>query len=63
MICKSGTDIIPLLLFTFAENIFNQKFITAMGRGDNRTKRGKITTGSFGVSRPKKARNAKAKRA
>lgn len=34
-----------------------------MGRGDNRTKRGKITTASFGVSRPKKTRNAKAKRA
>jgi len=25
-----------------------------MGRGDNRTKKGKIFTGSFGVSRPAK---------
>ncbi|HRP89883.1 MAG TPA: 30S ribosomal protein THX [Edaphocola sp.] len=33
-----------------------------MGRGDNRTKKGKITSASYGVSRPKKARNAKAKR-
>ncbi|WP_129021628.1 MULTISPECIES: 30S ribosomal protein THX [Edaphocola] len=32
-----------------------------MGRGDNRSKRGKISNGTFGVNRPKKARNAKAK--
>ncbi|MGB1247348.1 MAG: 30S ribosomal protein THX [Chitinophagales bacterium] len=25
-----------------------------MGRGDKRTKKGKITAGSFGVSRPKR---------
>lgn len=35
-----------------------------MGRGDNRTKRGKISNGTFGVSRPakvgKKAKAAKA---
>ncbi|RQO31089.1 30S ribosomal protein THX [Taibaiella sp. KBW10] len=30
-----------------------------MGRGDNRSKRGKISSGTFGVSRPKKTRNAK----
>lgn len=29
-----------------------------MGRGDNRTKKGKIFTGSFGVSRPAKVRKA-----
>ncbi len=34
-----------------------------MGKGDNRTKRGKITNGTFGVSRPKKAKNLKAKKA
>lgn len=32
-----------------------------MGRGDNRTKKGKITTGSYGVARPK-ASNKKAKK-
>ncbi len=26
-----------------------------MGRGDNRTKRGKISSGTFGVSRPARA--------
>jgi 30S ribosomal protein S31 len=38
-----------------------------MGRGDKRTKRGKITLGSFGKSRParsaKKAANKAAKKA
>mgnify|MGYP003868823153 CR=1 FL=1 len=28
-----------------------------MGRGDKKTKRGKISAGSFGKSRPKKERN------
>jgi 30S ribosomal protein S31 len=27
-----------------------------MGRGDNRTKKGKITNGTFGVSRPDKVK-------
>lgn len=27
-----------------------------MGRGDNRTKRGKISSGTFGVSRPAKTK-------
>lgn len=27
-----------------------------MGRGDNRTKRGKISSGTFGVSRPAKVK-------
>jgi len=30
-----------------------------MGRGDKRTKRGKISIGSFGKSRPARARKAK----
>lgn len=30
-----------------------------MGRGDKRTKKGKITAKSFGNSRPKKAKNQK----
>lgn len=30
-----------------------------MGRGDRRTKKGKITKGSFGKSRPKKANKNK----
>ncbi len=30
-----------------------------MGKGDKKTKRGKIWLGSFGVSRPKKLRNKK----
>jgi 30S ribosomal protein S31 len=29
-----------------------------MGRGDNRTKRGKISSGTFGVSRPAKVKKA-----
>jgi len=32
-----------------------------MGRGDNRTKKGKRFTGSFGVVRPAKQAKAKAK--
>jgi 30S ribosomal protein S31 len=36
-----------------------------MGRGDNRTKKGKITNGTFGVSRPevKKTTEPKAEKA
>ena len=30
-----------------------------MGRGDNRSKKGKIANGTYGVSRPKKANKAK----
>jgi 30S ribosomal protein S31 len=30
-----------------------------MGKGDKKTKKGKIWIGSFGVSRPKKAKNKK----
>ena len=30
-----------------------------MGKGDKKTKRGKIWLGSFGVSRPKKVKNKK----
>jgi ribosomal small subunit protein bTHX len=33
-----------------------------MGRGDKKTRKGKITKGSFGVSRNKKATKAKLKR-
>lgn len=29
-----------------------------MGRGDNRTKRGKISNGTYGVSRPAKVKKA-----
>jgi len=32
-----------------------------MGRGDKRTKKGKITLGSFGKSRPAKVKKATAK--
>ena len=31
-----------------------------MGKGDQRTKRGKIVAGTFGKTRPKKKRNKKA---
>jgi 30S ribosomal protein S31 len=31
-----------------------------MGRGDKRTRRGKITAGSYGKSRPKPKKNKKA---
>lgn len=31
-----------------------------MGRGDNRTKRGKIANGTYGVRRPKKAKKTMA---
>lgn len=34
-----------------------------MGRGDNRTKRGKISSGTFGVSRPAKTKKATAPKA
>jgi ribosomal small subunit protein bTHX len=34
-----------------------------MGRGDRRTKKGKITTGSYGVSRPRASAIKKAKAA
>ena len=34
-----------------------------MGRGDKRTKKGKITAGSFGNSRPQKVKKAAAKKA
>jgi len=30
-----------------------------MGKGDKKTKKGKITKGSFGVNRPKKKKNNK----
>ncbi len=32
-----------------------------MGRGDNRTKKGKIATGSYGVSRPAKPKKDSSK--
>lgn len=35
------------------------KIVFAMGRGDNRTKKGKIFSGSFGVVRPAKTKKAK----
>ena len=31
-----------------------------MGKGDKKSKKGKISIGSFGVSRPKKLKNKKA---
>lgn len=31
-----------------------------MGKGDKKTKKGKIVKGTFGVSRPKKVKKAKA---
>lgn len=34
-----------------------------MGRGDKRTKRGKITIGSFGKARPSRTRKATVKKA
>lgn len=34
-----------------------------MGRGDNRTKKGKISSGTYGVSRPAKAKKAEAPKA
>jgi 30S ribosomal protein S31 len=40
--------------------ILNQKEEYSMGKGDKRTKRGKISRGTHGVSRPKK--KAKKKR-
>ncbi len=33
-----------------------------MGKGDKRTKRGKIVNGTFGKSRPRKERNAEQNR-
>ncbi len=34
-----------------------------MGRGDNRTKRGKISSGTFGVARPAKTKKQSAAKA
>ena len=34
-----------------------------MGRGDKRTKKGKISSGTFGVSRPDKVKKATAEKA
>ncbi len=34
-----------------------------MGKGDKKTKRGKVARGSFGASRPKKEQNRKTKNA
>lgn len=34
-----------------------------MGKGDNRTKKGKISTGSYGVSRPAKLKKVTAAKA
>lgn len=50
--------------FVFSQPIFLiiQKIIT-MGRGDNRTKKGKIFSGTFGVVRPAKSKKTQAMRA
>ena len=34
-----------------------------MGKGDKKSKRGKVARGSFGASRPKKEQNRKTKKA
>jgi 30S ribosomal protein S31 len=39
------------------------KKIITMGRGDNRTKKGKIFSGTFGVVRPAKSKKTQAMRA
>ena len=49
-----------ILLFLF---IFINQKINFMGRGDIKTKKGKITAGSFGKSRPAKTKTAAAKKA
>ncbi|WP_240432965.1 30S ribosomal protein THX [Taibaiella koreensis] len=49
-------------LYFCALFIFSKKQIT-MGRGDIRTKRGKISSGTYGVSRPAKAKKATAPKA
>jgi 30S ribosomal protein S31 len=44
-----------LLLYITQEIYFKNKLkIKIMGRGDKKTKKGKITKGSFGKSRPAK---------
>ena len=44
------------------DNIISFKIYLFMGRGDKKTKRGKISKGSFGKSRPAKpGKNKKAK--
>jgi 30S ribosomal protein S31 len=45
-------------IFALYSFILKQKF--TMGRGDNRTKKGKITNGTFGVSRPDKVKKTNA---
>ena len=42
---------------------FNQLNKNIMGRGDKRTKKGKIAAGSFGNTRPQKLKKAAVKKA
>jgi 30S ribosomal protein S31 len=40
---------------------FNNNQLQLMGKGDKKTKKGKISKGTFGVSRPKKKKQKKEK--
>jgi ribosomal small subunit protein bTHX len=44
----------PLLFFIFGDWIFIKKIILHMGKGDQKSKKGKISSGYYGVSRKKK---------
>ncbi|WP_232831755.1 30S ribosomal protein THX [Taibaiella helva] len=56
--CETFSRVFVFLHFVH----FFKKQIT-MGRGDIRTKRGKISSGTYGVSRPAKAKKATAPKA
>jgi 30S ribosomal protein S31 len=51
---KAGDEVSCFFLFLHSK-------IYKMGRGDKRTKRGKISSGTFGKSRPAKIKKATAK--
>jgi 30S ribosomal protein S31 len=46
--------------FASLQSLKNDYKITTMGKGDKRTKKGKIVMGSYGVSRPHKAQKVEA---
>jgi 30S ribosomal protein S31 len=43
-----------ILLFPAINDFFYPSFSTTMGKGDQRSKHGKVCNGSFGKRRPKK---------
>jgi len=53
---------IAFLIFTIHSKNFKYQILIIMGRGDKKTKKGKIFQGSFGKSRPHKTKKKAAKK-